>query len=160
MTAVTTDLTTPATAPTAPSRDGSAVVARGDVEAVLGALADAAACHERHRGRPAVAAAYRRISRALGGSPLTTPAADPPGAAEAAQSGPAAVAVASVATISGDERIRLLTRLCATDPEVVNRGLAWLAGEHAASVERERIRRNRRATLRSRRRRARRAAVS
>ena len=48
------------------SPDGSATIAAADLGVVLGALADAAACHLRHDGDRVVVPAYRRISLALG----------------------------------------------------------------------------------------------
>lgn len=142
-----------ATVSTGLAQDGSAAVAGGDVGLVIGALADAAACHERHFGRPAVAAAYRRIARALGGAQRTTAGTDPGSLAAAGESGGAADIRSAVSVLDGSSRARLVTWLADTDPRLAARGLAWLAAEHAASAERDRIRRNRRATLRSRRRR-------
>lgn len=45
--------------------DGMTTIVPADLPAVLGALADAAGCHERHLSRPEVAAAYRSLSRQL-----------------------------------------------------------------------------------------------
>jgi hypothetical protein len=45
--------------------DGMTTIVPPDLPAVLGALADAAGCHERHLSRPEVAAAYRSLARQL-----------------------------------------------------------------------------------------------
>jgi hypothetical protein len=146
-------------APTRVARDGSAAVASRHRGTVAAALADAAACQERHLGRPDVAAAYRRIAHALGDHPAATVSQNGPALSTAGETVREPSAWAAIQVLDGTSRSRLLSWLADTDPELAARGLAWLAEEHAASVERARLSRNRRATLRSRRRRARQAAT-
>jgi len=154
VTAAQTVPDSPATAATGVDEGGSLLVGPRQLQAVLVALADAASCHDRHGGQPTVAAAYRRVRRRLCLRLATIP---PPRLAipvEAGESGPEPYAWRSPATLDGTSRVRLLSWLADTDPDLVARGCEWLAAEHAASVERARIRRNRRASLASRRRRA------
>jgi len=142
------------------AEDGSAVVARRHAGTVAAALADAARCHADHGGRPAVAAAYSRLAGLLDARLATTIDQDAPGPGGAGGTVRDASGAAAVKWLDGTSRARLLSWLADTDPALVAGGLAWLAAEHAASEERARLRRNRRATLRSRRRRAARAAAS
>src|SRR5260370_28456367 len=60
---------------------------------------------------------------------------------------------ASAAALAGSDRKLLQARLAATDPDVVERGIQWLQEWHAEAAEERRIRRNRAATQRGRRRR-------
>lgn len=68
--------------------------------------------------------------------------------------GAESVALAAVSAMDGSERLNLLIHLCATDPEVVNRGVAGLAEWHAAAAEHRRAENHRKAKARRRRQRA------
>lgn len=139
-------------APTRLADNGCAVVSAADLVYVAGALADAAEYQECHLGQPLVAAAYRRIYRALGGQRPDTPR---PGSATVATAGAVSgetVTGAAVEMASRADRARLLGWLWATCPDVVETGVAALREASVINADRARIRANRKATLRYRRR--------
>jgi hypothetical protein len=143
--------TAPATSATV-AGSGRGAVADADLAYVAAALADAAEYQECHLGQPVVAAAYRRIARSLGDRAVPP---SRPGSATVATAGGIGdehVTGAALQLASRADRARLIAWLWATCPEVVEAGVRALAGAAVINADKARRRRNRRATLRYRRR--------
>lgn len=145
---------TRATVADSPSGTGCGPVAGTAGDGHLEALADDASNHGNQGGQPPVTAACGHVPRQPGGQ---VPAAS--GQVPSLADGPdetarRAILAAALATLDGNDRIRLLDRVADTHPEVVEAALWWLAGWHADTRERRRVRNNRSGTLRDRRRRA------
>jgi hypothetical protein len=100
---------------------GWAVVAPGDLAYVTRALADAISCHENHRRRTPVTAAYSRILDVLAGRGRASVRQLSPGAAEVAGTGPLGDLAAAVEGLDGSERKLLLGHLADSDPAVIRR---------------------------------------
>jgi hypothetical protein len=132
---------------------GSLTVGPVQLQTIMEALSDAARCHDHHGGPPTVAAASRRVWRRLSTRLAAVPEPDPPGLAEAGETGPGGDALASVRALGGNEWIWLLAWLHDAAPGLVASALAALAEDRRERAEAARKRRNRKATLRDRRRR-------
>jgi hypothetical protein len=131
---------------------GHAVVAAADLAYVAGALADAAEYHEIHLGQPLVAAAYRRIGHLLGDQRPTASRPGSPAVVTAGGIGDETVTGAALQLASRADRARLIGWLWATDPAMVATGVRALSEASAINADKARRRRNRKTTLRYRRR--------
>ncbi len=145
---------TRATVADSPSGTGCGPVAGAVPGHVRQALGDDARNHGNQGGQPPVYAACGHVPRQPGGQVPAASGQVPSLAGEADETGRRDALAAALAALDGNDRIRLLDRLAEVDADAVEAGIQWLAGWHADTRERRRIRNNRSGTLRDRRRRA------